>query len=71
MSTKLLEQLLTEKDKQQLQELCNTLEEILDTLYLLLDREALSRLREAEEDFKTGKTRNWQEFIEEYRKLKS
>ena len=39
----LLEQIITEKDKQKLQELRNLLEEIIETIDIILDKEAIQK----------------------------
>jgi len=39
----LLEQIITEKDRQKLQELRNLLEEIIETIDIILDKEAIQK----------------------------
>ncbi len=66
--SKLIRELLTEEDRRKLLEFRNMLEEIIETIDLLLNPEALEGLREAEEDVKKGRIRDWDEFIKEIRK---
>ena len=66
--SKLIRELLTEEDRRKLLEFRNMLEEIIETIDLLLNPEALEALREAEEDAKKGRIRDWDEFIKEIRK---
>lgn len=61
----LLEQIITEKDRQKLQELRNLLEEIIETIDIILDKEAIRKIREAEQDIKQGRTKTWNQFIKE------
>jgi len=58
----LLEQIITEKDKQKLQELRNLLEEIIETIDIILDKEAIKKIKEAEQDIKQGRTKTWNQF---------
>lgn len=66
--SELIKELLTEEDVRKLLEFRNMLEEIIETIDLLLNPEALEGLREAEEDVKEGRIRDWGEFIREIRK---
>ena len=68
MSTKLIKELLTEEDVRRLEDFRNMLEEIIETVDLLLNPEALEGLSEAERDLKEGRVRDWDEFIEEVKK---
>lgn len=63
-----IKELLNEEDFRKLEELRDMLEEIIETINLLLDPEALEGLREAEEDVKEGRVRSWDEFLKELKK---
>jgi len=63
--TTILEQIITEKDRQKLKELRNLLEEIIETIDIILDKEAIRKIREAEQDIKQGRTKTWNQFIKE------
>ena len=65
MSLRVLFKMLTEEEVQKLREVRDILEEVVETLDLLLDKEALKKLEEAEQDIKEGKIRKWEEFIKE------
>ena len=65
MSLRVLLKMLTEEEIQKLREVHDILEEVVETLDLLLDKEALKKLEEAEQDIKEGKIRKWKEFIKE------
>ena len=66
--SRMIRELLTEEDVRKLLEFRNMLEEIIETIDLLLNPEALEALREAEEDVKKGKVKDWDEFLKEIRK---
>ena len=57
--------LLTDEDKALLLRVSSLLEELLETLDLLEDEEAMESIREAEEDVKAGRVRDYDEFIKE------
>jgi len=63
-----IKELLNEEDFRKLEELRDMLEEIIETINLLLNPEALEGLREAEEDVKEGRVRSWDEFLKELKK---
>jgi len=46
----------------------NLLEELIETLDILADREMVKAIRRGEEDLKAGRTRSYEGFIEELRK---
>jgi hypothetical protein len=55
-------------DREQLELLIRTknlLEELIETLDIMADREMMEAVRRGEEDLKTGRTRNYEEFIKE------
>jgi len=56
---------LTDEDKALLLRVSSLLEELLETLDLLEDEEAMESIREAEEDVKAGRVRDYDEFIKE------
>jgi len=46
----------------------DAIEEVIETIRLLLSPEALRGLREAEEDIRRGRVRSWDEFLRELSK---
>jgi hypothetical protein len=46
----------------------NLLEELIETLDIMADREMVEAIRKGKEDLKAGRTRSYEEFIEELRK---
>jgi len=66
--SRLIRELLSEEDFRKLEEFRDILEEIIETIDLLLNPEALEGLREAEEDVKEGRVRSWDEFLKELKK---
>ncbi|MCP8313062.1 MAG: hypothetical protein H3Z53_01635 [archaeon] len=59
---------LTDEDRALLLKLSNLLEEIVETLEILEDKDTMKSIREAEEDVKAGRVRGYNEFIEGLRK---
>jgi len=59
--------LLTEEDIKLLRRLNCLLEEVLETLEVLADEELMEALKEAEEDVRAGRVRDYEEFIKELR----
>jgi len=57
--------LLTEEDRALLLKVSSLLEEIIETLEILEDEEAMKSIREAEEDVKAGRVRGYREFLRE------
>ncbi len=57
--------LLTDEDRRLLMRVSSLLEELLETLEVLEDRELLSAIREAEEDLKVGRVRPYDEVARE------
>ena len=60
--------LLSDEDRALLLKVSILLEELLETLDVLADEEALKAIKEAEEDVKAGRVRGYNEFIEELKK---
>jgi len=60
--------LLTDEDRALLLKVSGLLEELLETLDTLKDKETMEAIREAEEDVKAGRVRDYDEFIEELKK---
>jgi hypothetical protein len=46
----------------------NLLEELIETLDIIADRKMMEAIRRGEEDLKAGRTRSYEEFVEELRK---
>ena len=57
--------LLTEEDRALLLKVSSLLEEIIETLEILEDEEAMKSIREAEEDVKAGRVRGYRDFLKE------
>jgi len=57
--------LLTDEDKELLRRVSDLLEELLETLEVMADEELMKAIQEAEEDVKAGRTRDYEEFINE------
>ncbi|MEM2909498.1 MAG: hypothetical protein QXO01_00290 [Nitrososphaerota archaeon] len=60
--------LLTDDDRALLLKVSNMLDELLETLGVLEDEEAMRSIEEAEDDVKAGRVRGYEEFIEELKK---
>ena len=60
--------ILTDEDRRLLLRVSRLLEEVLETLEITSDREAVKAIREAEEDVKAGRVRGYDEFVEELRR---
>ena len=59
--------LLTEEDRALLRRVVELLESLLETLDILLDRDTMKALEEAEEDLASGRVRDFDEFVRELR----
>jgi len=57
--------LLTDEDRALLLKVSSLLEEIIETLEILEDEEAMKSIREAEEDVKAGRVRGYRDFLKE------
>lgn len=60
--------LLTDEDRALLLRVNDLIEEVIETLDILQDEDAMRSIREAEEDVKAGRVRDYQKFIAELRK---
>ena len=60
--------LLTDEDRALLLKVSSLLEEIVETLDILEDEDAMKSIREAEEDVKGGRVRGYNEFLKELKK---
>ena len=60
--------LLTDEDRALLLKVSDLLEEVIETLDILKDEDAMRSIREAEKDVKAGRVRGYEEFIAELRK---
>jgi hypothetical protein len=60
--------LLTNEDRALLLKVSNLLEEVVETFSILEDKEAMSCIKEAEEDVKAGRVRDYDEFLKELKK---
>ena len=60
--------LLTDEDRNLLLKVSNLLEEIIETFETLEDEEAMKSIKEAEEDVKAGRVRDYDEFLKELKK---
>ncbi|MEM0054227.1 MAG: hypothetical protein QXL89_08595 [Nitrososphaeria archaeon] len=57
--------LLTDEDRALLLKVSGLLEEILETLDILEDKDLMESIKEAEEDVREGRVRSYEEFVEE------
>jgi len=57
--------LLTDEDRALLLKVNSLLEEIIETLDILEDEDAMKSIKEAEEDVKAGRVRGYDEFLKE------
>ena len=60
--------ILTDEDRKLLLRVNQLLEEVLETLEVMSDKETAEAIREAEEDVKAGRIRGYDEFVEELRR---
>jgi len=60
--------LLTDEDRALLLKVSNLLEEVVETFSILEDKEAMLCIKEAEEDVKVGRVRDYDEFLKELKK---
>ena len=60
--------LLTDEDRALLVKVSSLLEEVVETFGILEDKEAMSALKQAEEDVKAGRVRDYDDFLKELRK---
>ncbi|HDJ66111.1 MAG TPA: hypothetical protein ENF33_00135 [Nitrososphaeria archaeon] len=59
---------MTDEDRKLLLRVNQLLEEVLETLEVMSDKETVEAIREAEEDVKAGRIRGYDEFVEELRR---
>ena len=57
--------LLTDEDRTLLLKVSNLLEEIIETLEILEDEDAMKAIKEAEEDVKASRLRDYNDFLKE------
>ena len=57
--------ILTDEDRKLLLRVNQLLEEVLETLEVMSDKETVEAIREAEENVKAGRVRGYDEFVEE------
>lgn len=60
--------LLTDEDRALLLNVSSLLEEIIETLDILEDENAMKSIKEDEEDVKAGRVRSYNEFLKELKK---
>ena len=60
--------ILTDEDRKLLLRVHQLLEEVLETLEVMSDKETVEAIREAKEDVKAGRIRGYDEFVEELRR---
>jgi len=61
--------LLTDEDRALLLRVSNLLEELIETLEVLEDEETMKAIKKAEEDVKTERVRDYDEFLRSRRRL--
>ena len=59
---------MTDEDRKLLLRVNQLLEEVLETLEVMSDKETVEAIREAKEDVKAGRIRGYDEFVEELRR---
>jgi PHD/YefM family antitoxin component YafN of YafNO toxin-antitoxin module len=59
--------LITAEDRALLVKVSGLLEEIVETVSILEDKEAMANLKEAEADVKAGRVRDYDDFLKELR----
>ena len=57
--------LLTDEDRALLVKVSSLLEEVVETVAILEDKEAMSCLKQAENDVKAGRVRDYDDFLKE------
>jgi len=57
--------LLTDKDRELLVKVSSLLEEVVETISVIEDKEAMSCLKQAEKDVKAGRVRDYDDFLKE------
>jgi len=60
--------LLTDEDRALLLKVSNLFEELIETLEVLEDEETMKSIKEAEENVKAGRVRDYDEFLKELKK---
>jgi len=55
--------LLTSKDRTLLLKVSNLLEEIIETIDILEDKETMKSIKQAEQDIKAGRVRSYKDFL--------
>jgi len=60
--------LLTDEDRVLLVKVSSLLEEVVESFNILEDKEAMSGIKQAEEDVKVGRVRDYSVFIKELKK---
>lgn len=60
--------LLTDKDRTLLLKVSSLLEEIIETLDILEDKDTMKSIKAAEEDIKAGRIRSYKDFLKELKK---
>ncbi|MEM2960905.1 MAG: hypothetical protein QXU67_04810 [Candidatus Bathyarchaeia archaeon] len=59
---------MSDEDRALLLRVSSLLEEVLETLDVFEDEEAIKAIREAEEDIRSGRVRDYDEFIKELKR---
>ncbi|MDR2707540.1 MAG: hypothetical protein LBB87_02170 [Nitrososphaerota archaeon] len=57
--------LISDEDRVLLVKVSGLLEELVETFNILEDKETMARLKEAEEDIKAGRVRDYNDFLKE------
>jgi hypothetical protein len=60
--------LLTDEDRALLVKVSNLLEEVVESIGVLEDEDAMSAIKRAEEDVEAGRVRDYSEFLKELKK---
>jgi len=60
--------LLTKEDRDLLFKVRNLLEEIVETIDILEDKDTMDSIKEAEDDIRKGRTKNYKDYLVELKK---
>ena len=63
--------LLTDEDRALLSKVGNLLEEVIETLNILEDKDTMKSIKEAEQHIKAGRVTNYNDFTKELKQLAS
>lgn len=65
MNNSIVKEFLSEENINKLKIIRELLEDIIENIDLLLDKESIKKLQEAEEDIRNGRVKTWEDFEKE------